>query len=114
MRIESVLLLTGRVVIDSRSWRLVLCASVHIQTVPRLELLATQLTGNNFSHMRFYVVPHVLSDLPQLATDKALQLTTFCLSCEAFNFLIQPCCVPLRILELTYKVQKMIAIRASP
>ena len=98
MRIESVLLLTGRVVIDSRSWRLVLCASVHIQTVPRLELLATELTGNNFSHMRFYVVPHVLSDLTKLATDKALQLTTFRLSREAFNLVIQSCCVSLRIL----------------
>ena len=92
----------------------VLCTSVHIQAVSGLELLSTLLTGDNFPHVGFYVVSHVLSDLTKLATDKALQLTTFCLSCEAFNFLIQPCCVPLRILELTYKVQKMIAIRASP
>ena len=115
--IESVLLhrqLTGLVVVDYGSRRLVLCASVHIQTVPSLELLATEFTGNNFSHMCFNVVPHVLSDLTKLATDKALQLTTFCLSCEAFNFLIQPCCVPLRILELTYKVQKIIAIQVCP
>ena len=91
LRIESVLLpsqLTGLVVVDYGSRRLVLCASVHIQTVPSLELLATELTGNNFSHMRLYVVPHVLSDLAKLATDKALQLTTFGLSCEAFNFLV--------------------------
>ena len=63
-----------------------------------LELLPTELTGNNFSHMRFYVVPHVLSDLTKLATDKALQLTTFRLSREAFNLVIQSCCVSLRIL----------------
>ena len=74
-----------------------LCASVHIQTVPRLELLATELTGNNFSHMRFYVVPHVLSDLTKLATDKALQLSALCLPGQALNLLVQPGRVTLRI-----------------
>ena len=66
LRSKSVLLrsqLTGLVVVDCRSWWLVLCTSVHIQTVPSLELLATELTGNNFSHMCFYVVPHVLPNL---------------------------------------------------
>ena len=99
--IESVLLhrqLTGLVVVDYGSWWLVLCASVHIQTVPCLELLATELTGNNFSHMCFYVVPHVLSDLTKLATDKALQLSTLCLPGQALNLLVQPGCVTLGIL----------------
>ena len=53
----------------------VLCTSVHIQAVSGLELLSTLLTGDNFPHVGFYVVPHVLSDLTKLATDKALQLT---------------------------------------
>ena len=99
--IESVLLhrqLTGLVVVDYGSRRLVLCASVHIQTVPSLELLATEFTGNNFSHMCFYVVPHVLSDLTKLATDKALQLSALCLPSQALNLLVQPGRVTLRIL----------------
>ena len=99
--IESVLLhrqLTGLVVVDYGSRRLVLCASVYIQTVPSLELLATEFTGNNFSHMCFYVVPHVLSDLTKLATDKALQLSALCLPGQALNLLVQPGRVTLRIL----------------
>ena len=61
--LRSWLTMTSLVVADDRSGRFVFCTSVHIQTVSSLELLATELTGNHFSHVRFYVVPHVLSDL---------------------------------------------------
>ena len=76
----------------------VLCTSVHIQAVSGLELLPTLLTGDNFPHMGFYVVSHVLSDLTKLATDKALQLSALSLPGQALDLLVQPGCVTLRIL----------------
>ena len=76
----------------------VLCTPVHIQAVSGLELLSTLLTRDNFPHMGFYVVSHVLSDLTKLATDKALQLSALCLPSQALNLLVQPGRVTLRIL----------------
>ena len=76
----------------------VFCTSVHVQAVSGLELLSTLLTRDNFPHVGFYVVSHVLSDLTKLATDKALQLSAVCLPGQALDLLVQPGCVTLRIL----------------
>ena len=84
----------------------VLCTSVHVQAVSGLELLPTLLTRDNFPHMGFYVVSHVLSDLTKLATDKALQLSALSLPSQALNLLVQSGCVTLGILYLTYKVHR--------
>ena len=84
----------------------VLCTPVHVQAVSGLELLPALLTRDNFPHMGFYVVSHVLSDLTKLATDKALQLSALCLPGQALNLLIQSGCVTLGILYLTYKVHR--------
>ena len=75
----------------------VFCTPVHVQAVSGLELLPALLTGDNFPHMGFYVVSHVLSDLTKLATDKALQLSSLCLPGQALNLLVQPGCVTLGI-----------------
>ena len=75
----------------------VFCTPVHVQAVSGLELLPALLTGDNFPHMGFYVVSHVLPDLTKLATDKALQLSSLCLPGQALNLLVQPGCVTLGI-----------------
>ena len=98
--IESILLynqLISLMVVCHLTCGFVFCTSVHVQAVSGLELLPTLLTRDNFPHMSFYVVPHVLSDLTKLATDKALQLSALSLPGQALNLLVQPGCVTLRI-----------------
>ena len=75
----------------------VFCTPVYVQAVSGLELLPALLTRDNFPHMGFYVVSHVLSDLTKLATDKALQFSSLCLPGQALNLLVQPGCVTLGI-----------------
>ena len=98
--IESILLynqLISLMVVCHLTCGFVFCTSVHIQAVSGLELLPALLTGDNFPHVGFYVVSHVLSDLTKLATDKALQLSALSLPSQALDLLVQPGCVTLRI-----------------
>lgn len=49
--------------------RFMLCAPVHVQTVPGLKLLSTQFAADHLAYMRLYVVSHVLPYCAQFATN---------------------------------------------
>ena len=69
--------------------RLMLGASVHIEAVSGLELLATLITADQLAHMSLYVIPHVLPDIAQFATHQALQTSFTTPTHQGFNLLIQ-------------------------
>ena len=69
--------------------RLMLGASVHIETVPGLELLATLATADQLAHVSLYVVPHVLPDIAQFSTHQALQTSFTTPTHQCFDLLVQ-------------------------
>ena len=63
---------------------------VHIETVPGLVLLATQITMKPITgHMSFNVIPYVLPDIAGLATHHALQLPCRSLTHQGVNLGVQ-------------------------
>ena len=66
-------------------------ASMHVETVPSLELLATLVTADQLAHMSLYVVPHVLPDIAQFSTHQALQTSFTTQTHQSFDLLVQSC-----------------------